>query len=212
MLWHLSPFSCPLLLGTSCSINVPLDWLHAIVDGWIMQEQRKDGCRLFPPSFTSSSGSAIALFFCTTQCLLSVRKRPMSIDFRHGHHGYPRPLSPPQVCTSCSPAREWIRLFDVTERTALHRHGTGRFCGHCGGQLCDTIVHFGERGTLEQPLNWEGAVGAAGTADTILCLGSSLKVRCATQSNALNSRRGILFDLWMSVHSKVNQNTFLELL
>ncbi|XP_036441766.1 NAD-dependent protein deacetylase sirtuin-7 [Colossoma macropomum] len=81
-----------------------------------------------------------------------------------------------EVCLSCSPAREVIRLFDVTERTALHRHGTGRRCPHCGGELRDTIVHFGERGTLEQPLNWKGAAEAAQQADLILCLGSSLKV------------------------------------
>lgn len=82
-----------------------------------------------------------------------------------------------QVCTSCSPIREYVRLFDVTERTSLHRHGTGRKCSHCGSELRDTIVHFGERGTLEQPLNWKGAAEAAGMADVILCLGSSLKVR-----------------------------------
>lgn len=81
-----------------------------------------------------------------------------------------------EVCTSCSPVREYVRLFDVTERTSLHRHGTGRKCAHCGSELRDTIVHFGERGTLEQPLNWEGAAQAAKTADVILCLGSSLKV------------------------------------
>ncbi|KAM3623830.1 uncharacterized protein V6R79_016063 [Siganus canaliculatus] len=81
-----------------------------------------------------------------------------------------------EVCTSCSPVREYVRLFDVTERTSLHRHGTGRRCSHCGGELRDTIVHFGERGTLEQPLNWKGAAEAAKTADVILCLGSSLKV------------------------------------
>ncbi|TRY54491.1 hypothetical protein DNTS_009206, partial [Danionella cerebrum] len=81
-----------------------------------------------------------------------------------------------EVCPSCSPPREFIRLFDVTERTALHRHGTGRFCPHCRGELRDTIVHFGERGTLEQPLNWRGAAEAAQAADLILCLGSSLKV------------------------------------
>ncbi|CAM4653172.1 unnamed protein product [Leuciscus chuanchicus] len=81
-----------------------------------------------------------------------------------------------EVCSSCSPARELIRVFDVTERTALHRHGTGRRCPHCGGELRDTIVHFGERGTLEQPLNWSGAAQAAERADLILCLGSSLKV------------------------------------
>ncbi|XP_060796843.1 NAD-dependent protein deacetylase sirtuin-7 [Neoarius graeffei] len=81
-----------------------------------------------------------------------------------------------EVCVSCSPVREVIRLFDVTERTALHRHATGRQCAHCRGELRDTIVHFGERGTLEQPLNWKGAAEAADQADLILCLGSSLKV------------------------------------
>ncbi|XP_022611232.1 NAD-dependent protein deacetylase sirtuin-7 [Seriola dumerili] len=81
-----------------------------------------------------------------------------------------------EVCVSCSPVREYVRLFDVTERTSLHRHGTGRSCSLCCGELRDTIVHFGERGTLEQPLNWKGAAEAAKKADVILCLGSSLKV------------------------------------
>ncbi|KAF3844035.1 hypothetical protein F7725_016083 [Dissostichus mawsoni] len=60
-------------------------------------------------------------------------------------------------------------------RTSLHRHMTGRRCSHCGSELRDTIVHFGERGTLEQPLNWKGAAEAAETANVILCLGTSLK-------------------------------------
>lgn len=81
-----------------------------------------------------------------------------------------------EVCTTCIPVREYVRLFDVTERTALHRHATGRQCGQCGGDLRDTIVHFGERGILDQPLNWKGAIEAAEHCDTIVCLGSSLKV------------------------------------
>ncbi|KAG7491188.1 hypothetical protein MATL_G00000270 [Megalops atlanticus] len=102
-----------------------------------------------------------------------------------------------EVCTSCSPAREFVRLFDVTERTALHRHGTGRRCPRCGVELRDTIVHFGERGTLEQPLNWSGASEAAERADIILCLGSSLKVlrkyACLWCMNRPASRRPKLY-------------------
>lgn len=100
----------------------------------------------------------------------------------------PKPASlHPQVCTSCSPVREYVRLFDVTERTSLHRHATGRSCSCCGAELRDTIVHFGERGSLEQPLNWEGAVEAARRADVILCLGSSLKAGFISYRSCLNS-------------------------
>ncbi|XP_077980033.1 NAD-dependent protein deacetylase sirtuin-7-like [Glandiceps talaboti] len=81
-----------------------------------------------------------------------------------------------EVCTECDPEREYVRLFDVTEKTSFRRHMTDRCCKECGSPLRDTIVHFGEKGNLDQPLNWQAAADSADKADVILCLGSSLKI------------------------------------
>jgi len=81
-----------------------------------------------------------------------------------------------QICHTCKPHREYIRLFDVTENTGVRRHFTGRHCQKCGGKLKDTIVHFGEKGGMKSPYRWKEAVRAANKCDLILCLGTSLKV------------------------------------
>ncbi|XP_050392036.1 NAD-dependent protein deacetylase sir-2.1 [Patella vulgata] len=82
-----------------------------------------------------------------------------------------------ETCYNCQPKpNEYIRLFDVTEKTAMRRHATGRFCHDCNGQLKDTIVHFGEKGGMKSPYYWKKAAKAAQNADIILCLGTSLKV------------------------------------
>uniref|UniRef100_A0A1I8I3T0 Regulatory protein SIR2 homolog 7 n=1 Tax=Macrostomum lignano TaxID=282301 RepID=A0A1I8I3T0_9PLAT len=83
-----------------------------------------------------------------------------------------------EACERCG--RLVRRRFDVTERSRLRRHDTGRVCvsGGCTGRLLDTIVHFGEFGrrcTADRVYEWRAAEAAASRARLILCLGTSLQ-------------------------------------
>ena len=77
-------------------------------------------------------------------------------------------------CPSCG--KEYLRGFDVTGRSAYHRHGTERTCertGCTGVTLRDTIVYFGER---LHPPTLEVAQQQSLKADLSIFIGSSLKV------------------------------------
>jgi len=51
------------------------------------------------------------------------------------------------------------RAFDVTEKTNVKRHKTGRACPieDCDEELYDAIVHFGEMNRFDIPYRWEAA-------------------------------------------------------
>ncbi|VDN02842.1 unnamed protein product [Thelazia callipaeda] len=81
-----------------------------------------------------------------------------------------------EVCQHCEPPRQYIRPYDVTEKSQFRRHGTGRMCEVCNNELADTIVHFGEAGKVPWPLNWNGIIPLISKCDVILCIGTSLTV------------------------------------
>lgn len=111
-----------------------------------------------------------------------------------------------EVCKSCK--AHYLRSFDCTEKTALRRHDTGRLCHRCEGPLMDTIVHFGEKGKLKYPLNWEAASEAVEKADLIICIGSSLKVlrkyQCLWPKKKSKAKLAIINLQWTPKDSQAN--------
>jgi len=80
---------------------------------------------------------------------------------------------------SCEDEHIHYRCFDVTEKTNIKRHKTGRNCSKCQKPLSDTIVHFGEMNRFNNPYRWESAEINVNDADLIITVGTSLKVLTA---------------------------------
>lgn len=79
--------------------------------------------------------------------------------------------------TALSPHKYYfLRLFDVTEKTNVRRHKTGRNCPRCDEELFDSIVHFGELNHFSDPYRWIQADENVQNADLIVTIGTSLKV------------------------------------
>eukprot|EP00730_Choanoeca_flexa_P009294 TRINITY_DN12623_c0_g4_i1.p1 TRINITY_DN12623_c0_g4~~TRINITY_DN12623_c0_g4_i1.p1 ORF type:complete len:474 (+),score=82.02 TRINITY_DN12623_c0_g4_i1:505-1926(+) len=72
--------------------------------------------------------------------------------------------------------RVFSRRYDVTGRTAKHRHKTGRICPDCSSPLVDSIVHYGEKARCSAIQNWETITTVLPETDLIIAMGSSLKV------------------------------------
>lgn len=78
-----------------------------------------------------------------------------------------------ETCKLCH--KDYLRDFETRTNADVTRHETGRMCDNasCGGELCDSIINFGEN--LREDVIRAG-FREAERADLCLVLGSSLRV------------------------------------
>jgi len=76
-----------------------------------------------------------------------------------------------EICDSCG--EKQLRDYRVRTATNVKSHKTGRKCAECSGNLCDSILNFGEYYD-EDLLDLADQTGQ--NADVMLCLGSSMRV------------------------------------
>ena len=92
-----------------------------------------------------------------------------------------------EVCKRCN--KEYMRDFRVRTNTKVHSHETGRKCddSKCRGDLCDTIINFGEN--LNDRIINSGFENGA-RADLCLAIGSSLRVTPAADIPKETAKNG----------------------
>lgn len=88
-----------------------------------------------------------------------------------------------EICNKCG--KEYLRDYRVRNNKHVHSHETGRKCA-CGGDLCDTIINFGENLPVgELNLGYYHST----KADLCLAMGSSLRVTPAADLPAITGKK-----------------------
>ena len=78
-----------------------------------------------------------------------------------------------EVCRNKACNKQYLRNFGVRTAREVHDHATGRPCEHCGEDLYDTIINFGESLPKREIMC---GFRECNKADLCLVLGSSLRV------------------------------------
>ncbi|EFC37587.1 silent information regulator family protein [Naegleria gruberi] len=90
-----------------------------------------------------------------------------------------------ELCKNCN--CEYLRTFRCRNAEHVHDHKTGRMCEHCGHELEDSIINFGENLPEDQ---LDRAELNAKKADLAIVLGTSLRVSPACDLPEMCLKKG----------------------